>query len=101
MAVEIGKLFPGCPPGRAEAIARHAAQRGNGRVGLFYDWQAMCSFGIDENGFGMGGVGGSYGGASRDGYALAFVTGSMGSHDRAISVENALRTCLGLPPLVD
>ena len=33
MAVEIGKLFPGCPPGRAEAIARHAAQRGSGRVG--------------------------------------------------------------------
>jgi hypothetical protein len=33
MAVEIGKLFPGCPPGRAEAITRHAAQRGSGRVG--------------------------------------------------------------------
>jgi hypothetical protein len=33
MAVEIGKLCPGCPPGRAEAIARHAAQRGSGRVG--------------------------------------------------------------------
>ena len=33
MAVEIGKLFPGCPPGRAEAIATHAAQRGSGRVG--------------------------------------------------------------------
>ena len=33
IAVEIGKLFPDCPPGRAEAIARHAAQRGSGRVG--------------------------------------------------------------------
>jgi len=33
MAVEIGKLFPGCPAGRAEAIARHAAQPGSGRVG--------------------------------------------------------------------
>ena len=33
MAVEIGKLFPGCPPERADAIARHAAQRGSGRVG--------------------------------------------------------------------
>ncbi|HYB30256.1 MAG TPA: DUF2293 domain-containing protein [Solirubrobacteraceae bacterium] len=32
-AVEIGKLFPGCPPERAEAIARHAAQRGSGQVG--------------------------------------------------------------------
>jgi hypothetical protein len=58
-------------------------------------------FGVDADGFGMGGLGGSYGGASRAGYAIAFVTGSMGSHDRASSVENALRTCLGLPPLVD
>ena len=33
IAVEIGELFPACPPGRAEAIARHAAQRGSGRVG--------------------------------------------------------------------
>ncbi|MFZ0970670.1 MAG: DUF2293 domain-containing protein [Solirubrobacteraceae bacterium] len=33
IAVEIGKLFPGCPPERADAIARHAAQRGSGRVG--------------------------------------------------------------------
>ncbi|MGH2926732.1 MAG: DUF2293 domain-containing protein, partial [Solirubrobacteraceae bacterium] len=33
MAVEILKLFPGCPPERAEAIARHAALRGSGRVG--------------------------------------------------------------------
>ncbi|MBV9416002.1 MAG: DUF2293 domain-containing protein, partial [Solirubrobacterales bacterium] len=33
MAAEIRELFPGCPTGRAEAIARHAAQRGSGRVG--------------------------------------------------------------------
>ena len=33
MAVEIDRLFPGCPPERADAIARHAAQRGSGRVG--------------------------------------------------------------------
>jgi hypothetical protein len=26
-------MFPGCPVSRAEAIARHAAQRGSGRVG--------------------------------------------------------------------
>jgi hypothetical protein len=58
-------------------------------------------FGVDANGFGMGGPGGSWAGASRDGYAIAFVTGSLGSHDRATHVENALRTCLGLPPLVD
>jgi hypothetical protein len=58
-------------------------------------------FGIDADGFGMGGLGGSYGGASREGYAIGFVTGSMGSHDRAIGIENALRSCLGLPSLVD
>ncbi|GIH92943.1 DUF2293 domain-containing protein [Planobispora siamensis] len=33
MAEEIVRLFPGCPPERAEEIARHAGQRGSGRVG--------------------------------------------------------------------
>ncbi|MDP9864448.1 MULTISPECIES: DUF2293 domain-containing protein [Streptosporangium] len=33
MAREITRLFPGCPPERAEEIARHAGQRGSGRVG--------------------------------------------------------------------
>jgi hypothetical protein len=33
MGAEIRKLFPGCPPARAEAIARHAGTRGSGRVG--------------------------------------------------------------------
>jgi hypothetical protein len=33
MAQEIARLFPGCPAERAEAIARHAAVRGSGRVG--------------------------------------------------------------------
>jgi hypothetical protein len=33
MASEIGRLFPGCPAGRAEAIARHTSLRGSGRVG--------------------------------------------------------------------
>jgi CubicO group peptidase (beta-lactamase class C family) len=56
-------------------------------------------FGIDGDGFGMGGVGGSYGGAAREGYAIAFLTGSMGNHDRLILLENAVRSCLGLPPL--
>jgi CubicO group peptidase (beta-lactamase class C family) len=56
-------------------------------------------FGVDDDGFGMGGVGGSYGGASRDGYAFAFVTGSLGTHDRSIMLENSLRSCLGLAAL--
>lgn len=32
-AAEISRLFPGCPPERAEAIASHTALRGSGRVG--------------------------------------------------------------------
>jgi hypothetical protein len=33
LAAEIARMFPGCPAERAEAIARHAALRGSGRVG--------------------------------------------------------------------
>ena len=33
MAAEISRLFPGCPTGRADAIARQAGARGSGRVG--------------------------------------------------------------------
>jgi hypothetical protein len=33
MAAKIAELFPGCPPGRANEIALHAAARGSGRVG--------------------------------------------------------------------
>ena len=32
-AVAIRESFPGCPPSRADAIARHAASRGSGRIG--------------------------------------------------------------------
>lgn len=56
-------------------------------------------FGVDADGFGMGGLGGSFGGASRDGYTFAFVTGSMGTHDRSTMLENTLRSGLGLPAL--
>lgn len=58
-------------------------------------------FGVyDEGAYGMGGLGGSFAGAT-DGYAFGFVTGSMGDHDRSDRVENAVRSCLGLPPLAD
>ncbi len=33
MAIRIRRLFPRCPAGRAEAIARHTSLRGSGRVG--------------------------------------------------------------------
>jgi CubicO group peptidase (beta-lactamase class C family) len=54
-------------------------------------------FRVQDNGFGMGGLGGNYAGVSLDGgYALAFVTGSMGTHDRVDALDEALRRCLGL-----
>jgi hypothetical protein len=57
-------------------------------------------FGIDDDGFGMGGLGGSYGGAStKGGYAISFVTGTMGTHQRVETLENTLRACIGVPPL--
>jgi Beta-lactamase len=59
-------------------------------------------FSVDADGFGMGGLGGSYGGASTVGnYAFGFVTGTMGSHARGTEVENAVRACIGLAPLDD
>lgn len=57
-------------------------------------------FGLDGGDYGMGGSGGSYAGASTTGgYAFAFLTATMGSHDRATQVEDAFRGCLGMPPL--
>ncbi|MFI0445748.1 DUF2293 domain-containing protein [Actinomadura sp. 6N118] len=44
MAAEILRLFPGCPPERAEEIAGHAAVRGSGRVG-----RSAAGRALDEN----------------------------------------------------
>ena len=55
-------------------------------------------FGIGDDGYGMGGLGGNYGGTSTaGGYSLGFVTGSAGNFDRVDALENTLRDCLGLP----
>jgi CubicO group peptidase (beta-lactamase class C family) len=57
-------------------------------------------FGVDNDGYGMGGLGGSYAGTSTaGGCSLAFVTGSLGTHDRGTALENAFRDCIGLAPL--
>jgi CubicO group peptidase (beta-lactamase class C family) len=59
-------------------------------------------FGIDDGSYGMGGLGGNYGGTCTEGgYTIGFVTGSIGNFDRADALENALRSCLGLPPRPD
>lgn len=56
--------------------------------------------GTDPDGWGMGGIGGSVGWWSEAGqYALGFVTGHIADHDRSDRLENAVRECLGLPPV--
>lgn len=93
------------PEFRAPATVRHVLSHQAGVVMLdqqvpteaFYDWDYLCGLLAAQ---GMGGLGGSYGGMSTaGGYAVSFVTGSAGSHDRADAVENTLRDCLGVPPL--
>lgn len=55
---------------------------------------------LDPDGYGMGGVGGSFGWWSEAGqYAAAFLTGHIGTHDRGDRLEGAVRDVLGLPPL--
>lgn len=56
-------------------------------------------FAIEKNNYGMGGIGGSYGGLdTAGGYTIGFVTGSAGSHDRVEALEKTLRDCLALQP---
>lgn len=47
MASEIRRRFPGCPVERAQAIARHAAERGSGRVGRTAAGQALDEAAIE------------------------------------------------------
>ena len=55
---------------------------------------------VDDDGYGMGGVGGSFGWWSEAGqYAVGFLTGHIAGHDRADRLENAVREVIGLPAL--
>jgi CubicO group peptidase (beta-lactamase class C family) len=68
---------------------------------LVFGGEGTCGlgFGIDDDGYGMGGLGGSYGGASTDGgYTIGFMTGTLGGHGIDL-LENTLRDCLGVEPL--
>lgn len=57
-------------------------------------------FGLSDDGYGMGGLGGSYAGSCTDGgYSIGFVTGSVGGFERLDALENTLRDCIGLPRL--
>jgi CubicO group peptidase (beta-lactamase class C family) len=55
---------------------------------------------LDPDGYGMGGVGGSFGWWSEAGqYGAAFLTGHIGDHDRGDRLESVARDVLGLPRL--
>jgi CubicO group peptidase (beta-lactamase class C family) len=85
----------------AETLAEATRTQASGDdlvLGGPFSWG--LGFGTDEHAYGMGGIGGSMGVASTDGgYAYGFVPRAMGTHDRANAVENAVRACMGLPPL--
>jgi CubicO group peptidase (beta-lactamase class C family) len=78
-----------------EAVRPHA-QGVDQVLGQEASWG--LGFGVDPDGYGMGGVGGSFGWWSEaGGYAFAFLTGHIGDHGRGDRLENALREVLGLP----
>jgi CubicO group peptidase (beta-lactamase class C family) len=55
---------------------------------------------VDDDGFGMGGLGGAAGLASRTGgYGMCFLPAHMSDHGRADRLERVLRECLDVPPL--
>jgi CubicO group peptidase (beta-lactamase class C family) len=82
-------------------LAEAVAPQCTGRDQVFGEDNTWgLGFGIDADGYGMGGLGGSYGGTSTaGGYTVGFLTGTVGSFDRADALENTLRGCLGVPPL--
>lgn len=56
--------------------------------------------GLEPDGYGMGGLGGSFGWWSKDGqYAMAFLTGHIGDYERGDRLDAAVREALGLTPL--
>ncbi len=68
-------------------------------VGSVTQWG--LGVGVDpSDGWGMGGVGGSFGWWSSVGeYAAGFVTGVIADHDPGTPLENAVRRALGLAPV--
>jgi hypothetical protein len=101
--VEAGRLDLDAPVQRYwpqfRAPATSAQCAGPDRV-FGHDNAWGLGFGISGDGYGMGGLGGSYGGTcTTGGYTIGFVTGSVGNFDRADALENTLRSCLGLPPI--
>jgi CubicO group peptidase (beta-lactamase class C family) len=97
VALEDGAILS--PTTRGEATS--AAGTGKDLVlGDAITWG--LGFQIEPGAYGMGGLGGSLGWWSSEGaYALGFVTGEIADFDRVTRLDNAVRDCIGLPPLVD
>lgn len=75
------------------------AARGEDRV-VGGDRRWGLGVAVEDDGWGMGGLGGSLGWWSEEGgYAFGFVTGQLGAHDDSGLLEDTVRGCLGLPPL--
>ena len=67
-------------------------------IGGYREWGLGVA--LDPDGYGMGGLGGSFGWWSEAGqYAAAFLTGHIGDYDRGDRLESVVRDTLGLPPL--
>ncbi|WP_045119023.1 serine hydrolase [Haliangium ochraceum] len=80
-----------------QALASPVAEGWDRVVGSRCRWG--LGVGVDGDGFGMGGLGGSVGWWSRSGaYAAAFVTGHVADHERGERLEAAVREALALPP---
>ena len=104
-AVAVAGFYHALATGRllsAEMLAEAVTPQCAGPDRVFGDDNSWgLGLAISDDGYGMGGLGGSYGGASTaGGYTVGFVTGSVGSHDRVDALENTLRECLGLAPIL-
>lgn len=86
------------PALRDEAATAQA--RGVDRVMGGEEREWGLGFAVQDDGYGMGGSGGSLGWASPEGrYAYGYVTGDLSGHDRSDLVENAFRDVIGMPPV--
>ncbi len=91
-----GTVAPPCAAVRARAVAGFYAVLSQGQLGDEREWGLGVA--LDTDGYGMGGIGGSFGWWSEEGrYAVAFLTGHIGAHDLGERLENAVREALGLP----
>lgn len=95
-ALESGGLLPG------SLVAEMASVQAEGFDVVMGDERAW-GLGVvaDDEGYGMGGLGGSLGWWANDGaYAIGFVTGDLADYQRQTDLENAVRAGLGLAPLL-